>query len=143
VNKSQLRNDPLSCWNKAKEHEQIFALLERDIAAPSTIEFWCGERIRLGKNCSDDRQIRNAMAVAKIIRQHQNDSPANVHMVYVVTKMTEGVIEYLSVNDTDGLHYVEKSADATQFTLRRDADTFCTITHGEHVIEVAVDEIQS
>lgn len=59
------RDDPKSCWNKAGEWEHIFVLLSRDVAAPFAIRSWCEERIRLGKNTRDDKQIVEAYALAE------------------------------------------------------------------------------
>ena len=53
-------SDPRSCLNRARDDEMTFMLLARDAAAPATIRFWIAERIRLGKNKSDDSQIVDA-----------------------------------------------------------------------------------
>ena len=57
-------SDSASCFNKAEEREMLFVLLGRDAASPSTIRFWCQERVRLGKNVMDDPQIKDAMSCA-------------------------------------------------------------------------------
>lgn len=54
------RADPNSCWNRAKEGEMLFVLLERDVATPAAIAEWIKERIRLKKNKRRDRQLLNA-----------------------------------------------------------------------------------
>ena len=54
-----------SCLNKAKDDEMIFVLLERDIASPNTIRYWCRERVFLGKNKVTDAQICNALRCAR------------------------------------------------------------------------------
>lgn len=64
MTKRQELNNATSCLNKAKMKERIFVLLERDVASPATIRFWCEERIRLGKNLSSDLQIISAMCDA-------------------------------------------------------------------------------
>lgn len=53
-----------SCWNKARERERVFVLLERDKASVSTIRFWVAERIRLGLNEVHDPQITEALNLA-------------------------------------------------------------------------------
>lgn len=50
-----------SCLNKARDNELIFVLLERDLAAATTVKFWIHERIRLGKNTTEDEKIKEAM----------------------------------------------------------------------------------
>jgi len=52
--------NPKSCLGKALNDEMIFVLLGRDAAAPATIRFWIGERLRLGKNQPQDPQILEA-----------------------------------------------------------------------------------
>ncbi len=63
------RADIHSCWNRAKDTEYVFVLLERDLATAATIRFWCEERIRLGKNKSDDAQIVGALREADLIER--------------------------------------------------------------------------
>lgn len=53
-----------SCFNRAKMHERIFVLLERDEAAPLAIRVWAQYRITSGKNKPDDDQILEALACA-------------------------------------------------------------------------------
>ena len=52
--------DPSSCLNKARDDELLFVLLGRDIAAIAAVESWILERIALGKNNKDDKQIVDA-----------------------------------------------------------------------------------
>jgi hypothetical protein len=59
--KSQELNDPTSCLNRAREDEMTFVLLGRDVAAPAAVRCWAQERVRLGKNQWDDKQIAEAM----------------------------------------------------------------------------------
>lgn len=56
-----------SCWGRAKPEEQVFVLLERDVAAPATIRFWAEERVRTGKNGPQDPEIVRAYAEAHLI----------------------------------------------------------------------------
>lgn len=56
---------PKSCWNKARDTERLFILLERDLAAPGTITDWADRRVRLGKNKEDDPQILEARGLAQ------------------------------------------------------------------------------
>lgn len=56
--------DKNSCLNRAAKTELVFVLLARDIAAPFTIRQWVAERIRLGKNKSEDNQIIEALSCA-------------------------------------------------------------------------------
>jgi hypothetical protein len=66
--------DPESCWNKARMRERVFVLLERDIAAPGTIEKWCDLRIASGKNTFEDAQIQEALLCAEQMRQTHVES---------------------------------------------------------------------
>jgi hypothetical protein len=59
--------DKDSCWNKAGLHEQMFILLERDIAFAATVRFWAEERVRLGKNKAGDDKIVEALTLAEQI----------------------------------------------------------------------------
>lgn len=59
--------DPNSCWNKARDFERVFVLLERDPAAPHAIREWAKERVRLGKNLADDPQIVEALGMAEVM----------------------------------------------------------------------------
>ena len=63
--------DPKSCLNKAKDSEMLFVLIGRDVAAPAAIRAWIQERIRLGKNVSDDPQIREAEACAQMMEEQR------------------------------------------------------------------------
>lgn len=60
-----------SCLNKADDDEMIFVLLGRDDAAPAAIRFWADERVRLGKNLPDDRQIVEAFKAAAWMERHK------------------------------------------------------------------------
>jgi len=56
--------EPNSCWNKARENEHVFVLLERDAAAPETLRFWAKRRVELGTNQRFDPQIVEALDCA-------------------------------------------------------------------------------
>jgi hypothetical protein len=58
------KDHPSSCWNKAKDTERLFVLLERDAAAPATIRAWIAERIRLGLNQPGDAKLKEAEELA-------------------------------------------------------------------------------
>ena len=60
---------PDSCWNKAREDENVFVLLERDIVCPATIRYWCAMRLSAGKNNPGDAQITEALNLAHRIEQ--------------------------------------------------------------------------
>lgn len=59
------------CMAKAHHDEMTFVLLARDIAAPATIRYWALERIKRGKNKSDDPQIIEAFACAKQMEEQR------------------------------------------------------------------------
>jgi hypothetical protein len=65
-----------SCLNKAQDHEMLFVLLARDVAAPETIRFWVRERIRLSKNDAHDDQILEALHCANFMEQVQREKVA-------------------------------------------------------------------
>ncbi len=58
-----------SCFNKAKEDELMFVLLERDPAAPAAIREWVNVRILVGKNRAHDPQILDALECARQMEQ--------------------------------------------------------------------------
>lgn len=60
-------SDSDSCLNKAYDDEYIFVLLQRDIAMPDTIRFWCWKRIVNAKNNFDDDKIQTALVEAQAI----------------------------------------------------------------------------
>lgn len=70
MTKREALNDPNSCWNKARMDEEVFVLLGRDVAAPDAIEFWCGVRVKNGKN---DNQIQEAIDCANRMRRKHYD----------------------------------------------------------------------
>lgn len=65
--------NPKSCLNKAQPTEMLFVLLARDPAAPATIRAWADERVKLGKNQPDDRQIREALACASLMDKQREE----------------------------------------------------------------------
>jgi hypothetical protein len=62
--KSDVIDNPQSCFNTAYDQEQLFVLLARDPAAPVAIRAWVAERLRLGRNKPGDEQIREAYECA-------------------------------------------------------------------------------
>jgi len=64
--------NPRSCWNKARNDEMLFVLLERDQSFPATVRFWAAERVRLGINNSDDEQITSALREADEVESKQS-----------------------------------------------------------------------
>lgn len=64
MKKSKEQSDPTSCWNQAGKDEILFVLLAHDRAAPATIRFWVGERLRSGKNRLEDAKIQEALQCA-------------------------------------------------------------------------------
>lgn len=62
---------PDSCLLRAHTDEMTFVLLGRDIAAPATIRFWIGERLRLGKNRPDDAQLVEAEQCAQVMESER------------------------------------------------------------------------
>lgn len=63
--------DSASCWNKARDNERLFILLERDRVAPAVIRYWAAERVRLGYNDAADHQIAEALQCADAMEQCQ------------------------------------------------------------------------
>lgn len=58
------KNSPDSCWNKAKDDEIVFVLLDRDPVAPAVIRYWIRERIRAGLNGPNDSKLLEASKCA-------------------------------------------------------------------------------
>ena len=71
--KSKALSDPNSCWNKAKDDEMVFVILEHDVTAPDTVRDWCARRVRIGKNKPGDPQINRSLGVGKRSRTTTND----------------------------------------------------------------------
>jgi hypothetical protein len=71
VIKFQELTNPRSCMSKARPDEMTFVLLARDVAAPATIRAWAHERVRIGKNRPDDKQIQEALACAAFMEKQQ------------------------------------------------------------------------
>lgn len=69
VRKYKELNDPKSCMSKAHDFEPTFVLLGRDITASWTILIWCLLRVICLKNRCNDAQIREARALAAVIRR--------------------------------------------------------------------------
>ena len=64
--------NPNSCFNKARMDEMVFVLLERDVAAPSTIRHWIQERVARGKNVMTDPQIEEALLCSEYMARTTN-----------------------------------------------------------------------
>ena len=64
MTKREELENPNSCFNKARDDELMFVLLERDVASPDTIIDWINRRIRMGKNKIDDAQVKEAVGLA-------------------------------------------------------------------------------
>lgn len=64
------KNDPKSCWNKADDHERLFVLLARDVAAPLTILCWIMLRVVMGKNKLNDPQLKEAWDCARLMETY-------------------------------------------------------------------------
>lgn len=69
MKKYEERDNPNTCWNKAREDEMLFVLLERDDAFPGTVRYWISERIRLGLNKPGDEKLVRAEAAAKYVEE--------------------------------------------------------------------------
>lgn len=59
--------NPESCWNKARDDERVFILLERDVASPHAIREWAKKRVEYGKNHLQDLQIAEAYRCADVM----------------------------------------------------------------------------
>lgn len=60
LKKDEIAN-PTSCFNKARDDQVIFVLLDSDDAFAATVRFWAGERLRIGKNRLEDAKIQGAL----------------------------------------------------------------------------------
>lgn len=67
MQKTEERNNPRSCWNKAADGERMFILLSRDPIAPKAIRHWCQERVMAHLNTWDDAQIQEALNAADLM----------------------------------------------------------------------------
>lgn len=72
MTKAENLADPNSCWNKARDDEHVFVLLERDAATPGTIRDWVRRRWDLRKNEPGDRQTTTALYEADEIEAKQH-----------------------------------------------------------------------
>lgn len=64
--------NPDSCMSRAKDDEETFVLLGRDLDTPDTIRYWCKKRIDRGKNTITDKQIVSALEQADRIEKSHN-----------------------------------------------------------------------
>ena len=53
-------HDPNSCWNKARDDEPVFILLQRDPCAAEAVVAWINARISKGINQQADHKILSA-----------------------------------------------------------------------------------
>lgn len=60
-------DNPNSCWNKARDDEQVFILLERDEAMAATLRSWADNRIRLEIDKSTSPKITAARRLADML----------------------------------------------------------------------------
>lgn len=72
MTKEEERANPRSCWNKARDGERLFVMIERDGAMPGTIRDWADRRIRMGFNEPGDAQITEARRLADEIEADHN-----------------------------------------------------------------------
>lgn len=70
---------PFDCYRNALPHEQMFIVLARDEASPSTIRYWCLERVKRGKNTWKDPQITEAMECARKMEEQHAAIRAELH----------------------------------------------------------------
>jgi hypothetical protein len=77
MKKFQERLQSDSCWNKAKDEEYVFVLLERDATMASTIEYWCTMRVDMGLNTWEDEKIVSAMDLVNYLRGKQSGQARN------------------------------------------------------------------
>jgi len=71
--KREVIDNPESCFNRARDQEQLFVLLARDPAAPAAIRAWIVERIRLGRNKPGDEQVREAYECAALMELQRGE----------------------------------------------------------------------
>jgi hypothetical protein len=71
--------NPNSCWNKAREDERLFILLDRDDAMADTIQFWINKRIELGKNKPGDPKLVEAEECIRLMASERATREAMSH----------------------------------------------------------------
>lgn len=69
--KANERTYPNSCWNKAKDDEIVFVLIDRDPEMADTIRDWARRRVEHGHNKATDDKIRHALVLADVIEVKQ------------------------------------------------------------------------
>lgn len=74
--KHQEATQPDSDWNKVKDNQGVFILIENDLAAPGTIRDWIQRRITLGLNTAGDDQLTEAEYWASYIEKKQTSKSA-------------------------------------------------------------------
>lgn len=82
IKKLEVTN-PQSCLNRAKDHEKIFVLLERDEATPVAIRAWVKARLELKKNKLEDPQITEALLCAEQMEEAYTCHHCGWHGPYI------------------------------------------------------------
>lgn len=59
--------NPNSCFNKAKDDDYIFVLIQKDITMADTIRQWVRLRVEAGKNQYIDAKVDEALKLANLI----------------------------------------------------------------------------
>lgn len=137
--KREVRNNPRSCWNKAHDHEPMFILLGRDVAAPNAIRFWATARIQANENQEGDAQIEGARAIAAAMERFQSNGPKSYRTAWLVEKEIDGVVHYIKAEFM--LNWTTSIDEALQLARREDAEALCEIVEDadavrEHEFEV-------
>lgn len=63
-----------SCWNKAKDDQYVFVMIDHDLAMPDTIRDWAARRVKLGLNKWEDPKIQSALEEALVIETQQRQA---------------------------------------------------------------------
>jgi hypothetical protein len=69
-------DDPNSCWNKARDDEQVFILLGRDEQMAGTIRDWADRRIAAGVDTDSSPKILSARRLADDLDRAKVVAPA-------------------------------------------------------------------
>ena len=65
MTKAEELADPNSCWNRAKDDQQVFVLVDHDPAFSGGIFLWAMLRIMYGCNEMTDAKVQTALAEAR------------------------------------------------------------------------------
>lgn len=68
--RTENEGDDASCWNKARVDEPMFILLGRDTSAGHAVRLWIYDRLSMGKNTSNDQQIKDAYLIASKMEEY-------------------------------------------------------------------------